>query len=249
MHKVVFKGYSQGQISLFPARLDEKIPEDSPVRPVNQVVDNLDISSIIESYEGGGSSSYHPRMMLKVVLFAYLNNVYSCRKIEDRLKDSISFMRLSGNQTPDHNTINRFRSSHLKDRIHHIFTQIILLLVEMGHLSLNVVYVDGTKLESRANRYTFVWRKTVEKNKAKLEAKIRKILEQVEEGIAQENQPDEEPSTPINSEELKKRIAQINRENRSKEEQKAIKTVENKHLPKLQEYEKHLENLGNRNSY
>ncbi|KAA6305008.1 hypothetical protein EZS27_043341, partial [termite gut metagenome] len=91
---------------MFPARLDEKIPEDSPVRLVNQVVDNLDISSIIESYEGGGSSSYHPRMMLKVVLFAYLNNVYSCRKIEDRLKDSISFMRLSGNQTPDHNTIN-----------------------------------------------------------------------------------------------------------------------------------------------
>ncbi|KAA6312602.1 hypothetical protein EZS27_036494, partial [termite gut metagenome] len=119
----------------------------------------------------------------------------------------------------------------------------------MGHLRLNVVYVDGTKLESRANRYTFVWRKTVEKNKAKLEAKIRKILKQVEEGIAQENQPDEELPTPINSEKLKKRIAQINRENRSKEEQKAIKTVENKHLPKLQEYEKHLETLGNRNSY
>ncbi|KAA6319426.1 hypothetical protein EZS27_030677, partial [termite gut metagenome] len=158
-------------------------------------------------------------------------------------------MWLSGNQTPDHNTINRFRSSHLKESIHQIFTQVILLLVEMGHLSLNTVYVDGTKLESRANRYTFVWRKSVEKHKTKLEAKIRNILEQVEEGITQENQPDEEPSTPINSEELKKRIAQINRETRSKEEQKAIKTVENKHLPKLQEYEKHLETLGNRNSY
>jgi transposase len=249
MGKVSFKDYSQGQISLFPARLDEKIPADSPVRLVNQVVDNLDISSIIESYQGGGSSSYHPRLMLKVVLFAYLNNVYSCRQIEDRLKDSISFMWLSGNQTPDHNTINRFRSSHLKESIHEIFTQVIRLLVEMGHLSLTVVYVDGTKLESRANRYTFVWRKSVEKNKAKLEVKICKVLEQVEEGIAQENQPDEEPPTPINSEELKKRIAEINRENRSKEEQKAIKTVENKYLPKLQEYEKHLETLGDRNSY
>ena len=92
------------------------------------------------------------------------------------------------------------------------------MLVDMGYLSLDVIYVDGTKLESRANRYTFVWRKSVEKNKAKLEAKIRKVLEMVEEGIAQDNQPDDEPPTPINSEELKKRIAQINQENLSKEE-------------------------------
>jgi transposase len=96
-------------------------------------------------------------------------------------------MWLSGNQTPDHNTINRFRSSHLKESIHEIFMQVIMLLVQMGHLSLNVVYVDDTKLESRANHYTFVWRKTVEKNKAKLEAKIRKVLEQFEEGIVQDN--------------------------------------------------------------
>ena len=68
----------------------------------------------------------------------------------------------------DHNTINTFRSTRLKDAINQIFTQVALLLVEMGHLSLDVVYLDGTKMESRANRYTFVWRKTVEKNKAKL---------------------------------------------------------------------------------
>jgi hypothetical protein len=114
---------------------------------------------------------------------------------------------------------------------------------------LEVAYVDGTKIESRANRYTFVWRKTVEKNKAKLEEKIRKILEYIEEGIAQDNLPDDEPPTPINTEELKKRIAEINRENRSKEENKAIKTLEEKHLPKLKEYENRLETLGNRNSY
>ncbi|KAA6311250.1 hypothetical protein EZS27_037584 [termite gut metagenome] len=91
IHKVVFKDYSQGQIILFPARLDEKIPVDSPTRLINQVVDNFDISSIIESYKGGGSSSYHPSMMLKVVLFAYLNNVYSCRKIEKCLTENMAF--------------------------------------------------------------------------------------------------------------------------------------------------------------
>ncbi|GHT41975.1 transposase [Bacteroidia bacterium] len=221
MAKVVFKDYSQGQISLFPTRLDEKIPEDSPARLVNQVVDNLDIRSIMDGYQGGGCSAYHPRMI----------------------------MWLSGNHIPDHNTINRFRSTHLKASIHELFTQVITLLVEMGHLSLNVVYVDGTKIESKANKYTFVWRKSVEKHKVKLEEKIRQVLQQVEEGIAGDNQADDEPPTPINSEELKKRIAAINRENRSKEEQKAIKTVEDKYLPKLEEYEKHLETLGNRNSY
>ena len=249
MRKAAFKSYNQGQITLFPTSLDEKIPQNSPVRLINQIVDNLDITKVIDTYKGGGTSAYHPRMMLKVVLFSYLNNMYSCRKIEQALLDRVSLMWLSGNQTPDHNTINRFRSSHLKDTIHEIFTQVVVMLVDMGYLSLEVIYADGTKLESRANRYTFVWRKTVEKNKAKLEAKILKVLEMVEQGIAQDNQPEDEPPTPIDSEDLKRRIAQINRENRSKEEQKAINTLKDKHLPKLEEYEKHLETLGKRNSY
>jgi hypothetical protein len=74
------------------------------------------------------------------------------------------------------------------------------MLVDMGYLTLDVIYVDGTKIESRANRYTFVWKKTVEKNKAKPEEKIRKVLEQVEEGIAQDNQMEDQPTMPINSE-------------------------------------------------
>lgn len=249
MAKALFKSYNQGQISLFPSSLDEKIPQNSPVRAINQIVDNLDITKVFDTYKGGGTSAYHPRMMLKVVLYSYLNNIYSCRKIEQALWDRISFMWLSANHTPDHNTINRFRSSHLKDTIHEIFTQVVVMLVDMGYLSLDVIYVDGTKLESRANRYSFVWRKSVEKNKAKLEAKISKVLEMVEDGIAQDNQPEDDPPSPIDSDELKRRIAKINKEGRSKEEQKAIKTLENKHLPKLQEYEKHLETLGNRNSY
>ena len=95
----------------------------------------------------------------------------------------------------------------------------------------------------------FVWKKTVEKNKAKLEEKIRKVLEQVEEGIAQDYQMEDQPTLPINSEELRRRIESLNRENRTKAEQKAIKTLEEKHLPKLEEYENHLAILGERNSY
>ena len=249
MAKPVFKSYIQGQSVLFPASLDEKLPADSPARLINHIVDNLDISRVIDTYKFGGRSAYHPRMMLKVVIYGYLSNIYSCRKIENALNDRVSFMWLSGNQTPDHNTINRFRSSHLKDTIHDIFTQVVVMLVKMNYLSLESAYVDGIKIESRANRYTFVWRKSVEKNKAKLEEKIRKVLELVEEGIAQDNLPDDEPPRPLDSEELKRRIAEINRENRSKAEDKAIRTLENKHLPKLEEYEKHLGVLGDRNSY
>jgi hypothetical protein len=129
-----------------------------------------------------------------------------------------------------------FRSTHLKDTVNDIFTQVVTMLVEMGCLSLEEAYIDGTKMESRANHYTFVWRKTVEKNREKLEAKIRKVLEDIDEGIMQDHQPDDEPPMPIHSEELKKRIAAINRENRSKGEEKEIQTLENKYLPKLEDF-------------
>ncbi|MFV0606894.1 MAG: IS1182 family transposase [Niabella sp.] len=249
MKKRVFKSNLQGQISLFPARLDQNIPKDSPVKLVNQIVDELDISAIERTYKAGGCSAFHPRMMLKVLFYAYMNNIYSCRKIGRLLQENIHYMWLSGNQTPDFRTINYFRSHHLKDTINQVFTQVVLLLVEMGQISLNTVYIDGTKMESRAGRYTFVWRKTVEKNKAKLETKIREILKMIDSGIAQDDLPDDGSPTPIDSDELKKRIAQINRENLSKQEQKAVKTLEKQHLPKLREYENHLNTLGERNSY
>ena len=249
MNRVVFKQYNQGQSTLFPMSLESKIPLDSPVRLVNEIVESLDIGELLNQYKGGGASSYHPRMLLKVVLYAYLNNIYSCRKIENALHDRISFMWLSGGLEPDHNTINRFRSEHLKEAVNKIFTQVVLVLVEMGHLSLDTIYIDGTKMESRANRYSFVWRKSVEKNRLKLEAKIRNILEQIEEGIAHDNHPDDDPPTPINSAELKRRISQINRERVSKKGKSAMKTLEGKYLPKLQEYERASAILGNRNSY
>ncbi|MCO5269911.1 MAG: transposase [Brumimicrobium sp.] len=214
--KPIFKAYSQGQATLFPVSLDSKISQDSPVRLVNQIVDNLDISKVIDTYKGGGTSSYPPRVMLKIVIFAYLSNIYSCRKIEDAVKDRITFMWLAADLEPDHNTVNRFRSKHLKDTINEIFTQTVTMLVEMGYLSLDIAYIDGTKLESRANRYTFVWRKTVERNKAKLEAKIHQVLKYIEEGIMQDNRPDDEPPTPIKRGTKKTHSRDQSRENRSK---------------------------------
>lgn len=249
MATITYKTNNQGQGVLFPQSLDSMIAGDNPVRLINQIVDELDLSDIDFGYKGGGTSSYHPRMLLKVLFYAYLNNIYSCRKIEKALRDRVSFMWLSGKQYPNFRTINNFRSNRLKDNIHKLFVQVVYMLVDMGHITLKEIYIDGTKIESKANKYTFVWKKSIEKYKEKLGAKIHGILDQINEGIAQDNMPDNEPPSPINSKELRERINAINKENKSKKELKQIKDIESKHLPKLEEYEQKLDILGERNSY
>lgn len=184
--KLHFREYTPNQLILFPQRIDENISEHDPVRLVNNVVDKLDLSGLKKLYKEQGRSPYHPKMMLKVIIYAYMNNVYSCRKIEKLLNRDIHYIWLSGNEKPDFITINRFRT-RVKEEINQIFTQLVLLLVEEGFISLDVAYIDGTKIESKANKYTFVWRKTVEKNKSKLQEKIRVLLQQIDESIAQDN--------------------------------------------------------------
>lgn len=254
MKKIRFKSYDQSQLQLFPSRLDERISEKHPVRLINSIVDDLDLRQLIKAYKQIGCSPYSPRMLLKVVFYAYMNNIYSCRKIAKALDENVHFMWLSGKQYPSFSTINRFRSERLKNQINTLFKQVVLLLVDMGQISLNVSYLDGTKIESVANKYTFVWRKSVEKNKAKLEAKIRSILEQIDEGIAQDNDSgDQDQSPPIDSQDLKERIKKLNESNKfdkkvNKADFKAFKELE-KHQVKLEQYEQKLDILGNRNSY
>jgi transposase len=251
MKRIRFKEYNQNQIVLFPTRLDEYIPEDSPVRLVSKIVDELDISVITKSYKPDGSLGYDPGMMLKVLFFSYLSNIYSCRKMESALTENIHFMWLSGKQFPKHSCINDFRSKRLKKHINTLFTQVVLMLVDLGYVSLDVQYVDGTKIESASNRYTFVWRKSVERYKEQLENKIKGILKQIDEGIYEDNQAINNNSKPIDSEELKQKIKELNDKNKTQDKQNAklLKELENKHLPKLKEYEQKLQDIGdNRNS-
>ncbi len=97
-----------------------------------------------------------------------MNNIYSCRKIETALKRDIHFIWLAGYEQPDFNTINRFRNL--------VFTRLVIVLAEKGFITLDVEYIDGTKIESKANKYTFVWRKSTEKLRAKLIEKIKVLL-------------------------------------------------------------------------
>lgn len=259
MANLHFRPYIPNQTLLFPSQIDEDIAQDDPVRVVSCLIDSLDLSSIKALYKEFGRSAYHPQMMLKVVIYAYMNNVYSCRKIEKLLLRDIHYIWLSGYEKPDFITINRFRN-RVKDQINQVFTQLVLLLAGKGYVSLDVEYIDGTKIESKANKYTFVWRKTVEKNRAKLMDKIRVLLQQIDDSIAQDKVGEKESVefTPVAlsalAQELKASLAE-QPTGKTKEEKKARRVKEKeireleKHSEKLAEYDRHQQILGDRNSY
>ena len=253
MAKVTFKHQTGNTPELFPINIFDKIPENHPVRLVDSVVNNLDISDLINMYLGGGCSAYHPRMMIKILFYSYLSNIYSCRKIAKALTENIHFMYISGNSTPDFRTINEFRGKILRDKIKDLFAEVVKMLVELGYVSLDVQYIDGTKIEAKSNKYTFVWKGSVEKYKEKLETKINTILSDIEDSIQSDNQElnTEELPKKINSDELKEKLSELNKKLKkpTKKHEKELQKLQNEHLPRLEKYEKELEILGHRNSY
>lgn len=253
-----FRSYDPDQTLLFPQRIDRDIPKDDPVRIPKSVIESLDLSGFKKLYHERGRSPYHPKMMLMVILYSYMNNVYSCRKIEKLLYRDIYYIWLSGYQKPDFATINRFRN-RVKNEIGHIFTLLVLILVEKGFVTLEVEYLDGTKIESKANKYTFVWRKSVERNREKLLEKIRVLLQQINEQMAQDKAADVDtleltPQTLCEiSKEFKEALGSAP-EAKTKEE-KAAQRGKNKmfkelerHGEKLAEYNSRLEQMEGRNS-
>ena len=252
MAKLAIKSDNRKQNLLLPPSLDELVPENHMVRVVDAVIDRLDISDILSTYRGGGNSAFNPKMMLKVLVFAYLSNVYSSRRIEDLLRRDIYFMWLAGMKRPDFRTINYYRGKRLKDGFDAVFTQVVRLLHEEGFVSLKVQYIDGTKIESVANKYTFVWRGSVEKYDARLKAKTEALLRQIEQSHVIENQ--ENPlSEELTADEVAKRVGRIREkvdaDNLSKEERKALKQIETDAVPRMNRYKEQLETMGSRNSY
>ena len=260
MTKIHFRPYIPNQTVLFPQRIDEDIAKNDPVRMVDALVESLNLEGFRKLYKECGRSPYHPRMMLKVILYAYMNNIYSCRKIEKLLHRDIHYIWLAGHEKPDFITINRFRN-RVKKEINEVFTQTVLLLSAKGFISLNVEYIDGTKIESKANKYTFVWRKTVERNRERLMKKIHVLLGQIDDVIAQEksseNNEEVEFTPAMLTEmagELRNALEQVPKPS-TKEEKAAqrkkrrqLKELE-AHRDKLQEYDNHLDTLQERNSY
>lgn len=252
--KIVFKDYNPNQVLLLPPSLKELIPENHPVLVVNQVIDSIEIDPLVDTYKGGGTSSYHPRMLLKVLIYSYLSNIYSSRKMECALKENIYFMWLSGMNRPDHNTINRFRSDRLKGVLKKIFSEVVLLLVNSGHVSLNDVYLDGTKIEANANRYSFVWGNSIKTNKKKLHQQLEELWAYTQQ-VAKSEDDDFTPDDfdPVSAEKVKETIDKIDKALKGKPVDKKIRQKLNyakKHWPKnLARYQQQEKILNGRKSF
>lgn len=274
---VVFKPYVQDQGWLFPPTIGELIPAHHKVRLINEAIDGMDLDKVLSTYKGGGTSSYHPKMLLKILVYGYVEKVYSSRMLEKACHENICFMWLSGNQRPDHNTINSFRKHRLSNTVKEVFAQVLLLLVEQGYVQLKDYYIDGTKMESVANRYSFVWAKNVARYKASVLEKVAQILAHIDELSSQEDSPPPDSGGPgtktdvlaegeqplSDSKAVREAISRINsrldsemsggedtKPSKSQAKQKRLADkLQKDHLPKLEGYEQQERLLGGRSSY
>jgi transposase len=252
--RIKFKPYQQNQLMAFPPTFDELISSEHPVRVVNQIIDEIDLDPLLKKYKTIGCSSYHPRMLLKILVYGYLSNIYSSRKMEFAIKENIHFMWLAGMEHPDHNTINRFRTERLKGVIKKVFCQVVLLMTQSGHVDLQKVYTDGTKIEANANRYTFVWGKRIKTNKERISKQLEELWDYTQK-VAAEELKDTTPISfdKLDPEEVRKTVAQIDQALKDKPIDKKVKQkvsyAKKNWAEKLQDYQQQEKILGERNSY
>ena len=217
---------------LIPLNLEEMVPVDHLVRQVDEIVNRIDTRVLDEQYEGGGTSAYHPVMLLKVILYAYSQRIFSSRRIAKALRENIHFLWLSRMNQPDFRTVNRFRGVILRETIENLFTQLVEELINLGLVDLEQYFVDGTKMEANANKYSFVWRKSTENYKVKLQENVKTLLNEVdavqewEDGVYGERDLNEmEGGKEIISEDLQRVADKLNEVLRKEPENKIVKRV------------------------
>lgn len=160
-----FKNYNKfesGFQLVLPLNLEVLIPDDESVRLLSQEPEDLDYTLLYKAYSAKGRNPVvDPKTMFKILTYAYSQNIYSTRKIEKACRRDINFMwLLQGQKAPDHSTISRFRTGYLAKACEDLFYQYVRKLAYMGELGQETVFIDGTKLEACANKYTFVWKKS-----------------------------------------------------------------------------------------
>ena len=184
MRKPIFlhKNYTlneEGYQLKLPLNLETIIPVDDSVRLLSQFVEAMDLTDLYSTYERVNTVS--PRTLLKIVLYSYMNGDYSSRSMELNCKRDINFMYLlESKPVPDHATFARFRSIHFAPCAKHILAEMSNLLYDLGEISGETIFIDGTKIEACANKYTFVWKKAVTKNQKKLLIKIADFIAECE---------------------------------------------------------------------
>lgn len=265
-----FKPYDQYQADLIPPTAIELVPEGHLVRIVDDVLNQMDLSSLMARYDkGGGASRYHPMMLLRVWVYAYITKVYSGRQIAKQLRENLPMRWLAGAQTPDFRTLNTFRSSKLAPVIEEVFVASVKLLEAQGFVQMKNYFVDGTKIEANANKYSFVWGNAVESFSKKMDAQLRAYLKQAQEiaqaeDLAYGDRDLEEMEKPRWTkddikklgEELNQKLAQLEdkpatpeRQERKKKLRTMAKRVGGDFLTRKTKYDQAKEILGSRNSY
>lgn len=221
---------------------------------MNRIIEQIDLKTLYVKYSRLGSYAYHLRLMLKLIIYAYPRNIYSSRRIEDLCCNDIRVIWLSGMNTPDHNTINRFRSDCLKGVLKDVFATIVKSLAEEGLLSLETIYTDGPKIESVSNRYTFVWGKAIQTRTEKIADQINELWDYAESVIKQELR-EETPvlAEDINAESVSGIVEKIDQALHSidcdKKIKQKVKRVKKAWPEQLERYENQKKILQNRNSY
>lgn len=207
-----FKYYEQNQL-MIPMEWKALIDKDDVVFVLNDLIDNMNIDKLLETYSPLGSSSYSPKMMLKILMYGYIRKRYSSGQIAEAVQCDIKFIWLAGGNKPTRNVINSFRKDKMKVIMEDVFVELLLVLEAKGYINTKEYFVDGTKIEANANKYTFVWKKAVEKYKTQLQEKVHELMKDIDNLNDEEDiiYPDEEIKpeeiTPEELEEFAKRLS------------------------------------------
>ena len=245
------------QIKL-PFDIEISIPSDDPVRLLSAFVEGMDLSDLYATYDRIRNNQASPRQMLKIMIYAAMNRIYSSRDIESACRRDINFMfLLDGAPAPDHSTIARFISLHLSQCSRQLMSEVGTILLDLGEISGENIFIDGTKIESVANKYSFVWKKAVSQNMIRLGEKISAFCAECEElyGIKAVY---EEPITQHTLKRLRKALYKLKKEEgiefvygtgkRKHALQRSIETLEG-YIGKIKEYKEKIRICGKRNSY
>ena len=243
---------------MLPLNLEAVIPSADKVRLLSQFVEEMDLTDLYRTYDRIRKNAATPRQMLKTVLYAVMNRLYSSRDIETACRRDINFMYLlEGAPTPDHATIARFRNLHFSEVSEKYLAAMTEWLYSVGEISGKDIFIDGTKIESCAGRYTFVWKKAVTKNQAKVMEKAVSLVLQCEEKYAVKVVYDDKV-TLHKLKKLRKKLYNVKEREglsfvhgtgkRKSRLQKDVELLES-YIVKLKEYIKHLHVCGDRNSY
>ena len=174
--KYNFRDYDQSQVYFVPVRLNNFLETEHPARVIDIIVEKMDLSSLYEQYSEEGNPPYHPKMMLKVLFYAYYRGVMSCRQIWDALAFRSDFIFLSAGQVPNFRTVNSFRLRHL-DLLPELFTQIVFLCVELDMVDFQNLAIDGQKIQANASFRKSKNLNGLKKEYAKVQKGIRKLVE------------------------------------------------------------------------